>query len=493
MKISISKEADQIYLVISDLPADEQGYSLKMAESCPVDSLLPCSLSCFNGENRLLYRITGLTSLADRFSSTMLRAGQVKDILYTLRDTCARLPDYLLDPEDLLLDAEDIFLCPGSSRIFFCYVPDLQEQMPATRKLLAEFLLKHTDHKDPPASELVYSFYNKAADDSCVLSFMLPELLRDSRPQQPFSPGEVSPDRFPQGRGQDDLYGGDDFSVFCDSLTAAPGSSGSPQSSDGKPHPAVPRAVKRRRKHDRTVILLLIILAVSAGACAVFLFRLDAAQTGGVGFLSVSLIWLVRQQQYKKSGDLRNIWSDEEEEMEDDDTFYRSLLKEVYADGGTSLSQGSARSCSPDPSPGYAPVSAMSPAAGYTPRSAAGPPSGRTDTAFSAWNRPENFSGDAPCLVSLEPKKYNNIPLQKDVILIGKNARECDICLKSDTVSRVHAKIEKIADDYFLTDLFSTNGTTLNGRILEPNHAQPVPDGSEVTFAEYRYRMQCRK
>ncbi|HCE73777.1 MAG TPA: hypothetical protein DEP67_04780, partial [Lachnospiraceae bacterium] len=76
--------------------------------------------------------------------------------------------------------------------------------------------------------------------------------------------------------------------------------------------------------------------------------KMDAAQIGGIGFLTASVIWLVRQQQVKKRSELQNIWSDEEQEMEDDDTFYRSLLREVYADPHTSA-DAAQRSSTPFP------------------------------------------------------------------------------------------------------------------------------------------------
>ena len=92
------------------------------------------------------------------------------------------------------------------------------------------------------------------------------------------------------------------------------------------------------------------------------------------------------------------------------------------------------------------------------------------------------------CLLSLSPEQYNDIPLRRRLLIIGKSPRECDICLKSDTVSRIHARIEHVSDTYYLTDLFSTNGTFLDGRRLEPNHASPIPPGAEIRIAGYRYR-----
>jgi signal transduction histidine kinase len=52
------------------------------------------------------------------------------------------------------------------------------------------------------------------------------------------------------------------------------------------------------------------------------------------------------------------------------------------------------------------------------------------------------------------------------MVLLGRDP-VCDILLRSPTVSRRHARIDRRAGDYYLHDLASTSGTVLNGRILE--------------------------
>jgi pSer/pThr/pTyr-binding forkhead associated (FHA) protein len=56
-------------------------------------------------------------------------------------------------------------------------------------------------------------------------------------------------------------------------------------------------------------------------------------------------------------------------------------------------------------------------------------------------------------------------------IVIGRD-RSCDIVLENSMVSKRHALIQKIKDDYFITDLGSTNGTFIN--------KDPVPEGKYI-------------
>ena len=55
------------------------------------------------------------------------------------------------------------------------------------------------------------------------------------------------------------------------------------------------------------------------------------------------------------------------------------------------------------------------------------------------------------------------------------------------TVSRIHAKIKKKEDAYYLTDMNSRNGTAVNGRLLLPDEEYQLEPEDEVDFAQARY------
>ncbi len=54
-----------------------------------------------------------------------------------------------------------------------------------------------------------------------------------------------------------------------------------------------------------------------------------------------------------------------------------------------------------------------------------------------------------------------------DRIVIGR-AKECQIVVSDNLVSRHHAAVQKIRDDYYITDLDSTNGVLVNGDPIKP-------------------------
>lgn len=69
---------------------------------------------------------------------------------------------------------------------------------------------------------------------------------------------------------------------------------------------------------------------------------------------------------------------------------------------------------------------------------------------------------------------------------IGRS-EECDIALADDeSVSRVHARLEKDGDEWLLVDLGSTNGTFVNGKRVKEVQLQA---GDSVEIGDTRLRF----
>lgn len=71
--------------------------------------------------------------------------------------------------------------------------------------------------------------------------------------------------------------------------------------------------------------------------------------------------------------------------------------------------------------------------------------------------------------------------------VIGRDMSKCDLWIDSPSISRQHAKISRHAGSYFLEDLGSTNGTTLDGLKLTKNREYLLPEKCRVGFAHEVY------
>ncbi len=84
------------------------------------------------------------------------------------------------------------------------------------------------------------------------------------------------------------------------------------------------------------------------------------------------------------------------------------------------------------------------------------------------------------------------LDLELDVFpyIIGKGENGIDGRLESPTISRIHSQLDYINENYFITDLNSTNGTFLNGERLSPNRKTRISVGDRIQFAGEKYLFQ---
>ena len=71
--------------------------------------------------------------------------------------------------------------------------------------------------------------------------------------------------------------------------------------------------------------------------------------------------------------------------------------------------------------------------------------------------------------------------LESDQVTLGRSSTS-DIVLDNDNVSRAHARLTRIDDEYTIEDLESRNGILLNGLAV---HAAVLRDGDEVHVGDF--------
>ncbi|MGN0273387.1 MAG: DUF6382 domain-containing protein [Chordicoccus sp.] len=79
------------------------------------------------------------------------------------------------------------------------------------------------------------------------------------------------------------------------------------------------------------------------------------------------------------------------------------------------------------------------------------------------------------------------IRLEGKEVLVGKHARAVDVVLPSGTVSRIHARLFMSGGEYYLSDLGSKNGTSVDGHTAVGNEEIRLTDGAGVKFADLEY------
>ena len=75
-----------------------------------------------------------------------------------------------------------------------------------------------------------------------------------------------------------------------------------------------------------------------------------------------------------------------------------------------------------------------------------------------------------------------------DRVAIGR-ARNNDILIRHNSVSKLHAFVLKKGDDYFITDASSRNGVLINGNPITPEEETRLESGDELAFGDIQGRF----
>jgi putative ABC transport system ATP-binding protein len=97
-------------------------------------------------------------------------------------------------------------------------------------------------------------------------------------------------------------------------------------------------------------------------------------------------------------------------------------------------------------------------------------------------------AGPRASLLTLTPEGASEETELGEVYTIGR-ARDNDLCLEEDIVSRHHARIEREADGYVLVDLGTSNGTLVNGERLTDARLLRANDRITVGSQEFEFRV----
>lgn len=122
-------------------------------------SLLPIELQCRQGSVNISYEISGMYSLQQMTERRELQEKDLKPLFQAVLTCYEEISEYLLPPEGILLRPEWLFYQSEKEEFHFCYYPESTGEFREQLLLLAEFCMKHTDHRDSGAVLFIYRLY----------------------------------------------------------------------------------------------------------------------------------------------------------------------------------------------------------------------------------------------------------------------------------------------------------------------------------------------
>ena len=448
MHAEYKRDVSHNYLILhGDQLVDTSSYQVRMLTGNAVPSILKCRIQGLDGKFLFYYDITSRQSLASFYEQKKLKAADLKVIFGGFVKIMEEMAEFLLNADQLLLSPEYMYLDIEKQKLYFCCLPGEPKPIQEQFREMTEYFLPKLDHEDSTAVMMGYGIYRKALEAGIQLE-MIKELIYQKDPEEiPKEKKEESEEKILQQESPEKM----EFDHKTE-ITEIP---------EEKPS-------KVKKNIDSrflwlgscglgTVVLLAVLVACYLGylpEIPIEIVLAAAILLLGTGALGA---WIIEKKNKKRNETtewrqkVRREFSAKQEKTDDLDLEYSPKIQ-----------QGEKRK----------PIFREE--------------SEKTDYGETVVLSAGQLKGPSS-LVSKEPGEFATIFLEQELTVIGKMENAADAVIPLATVSRVHARIRKIEEEYFLADLNSRNGTSVNGRILKGNEEYQLQDEDEVDFAEARY------
>lgn len=428
MRIAYRREMKHNYLIIEPENREYDSYEMYMLAANKIEGLLKFHVKQLDGQKSYYYEITSKQPLNRILEHSSMGGRELKSLIGGIAQTLGRLECFLLSENQILMDPEYIYVDPERFTVFLCMAPGVQGDFPAGVTRLLQYLLGKIDHQDKECVVMAYGLYQESLKENYGMKDLLEIIGKSEETQQKSEDEEEQQEEINQG------YTG----IFEPEAERKTEKAFSPEPQDSR--------VEAKAGSIAALILLFAgVLVCGLGGLWLLLGNYGIAVywygplAAAIVSVSLKLLWRSKEEGREKAAppeENRMAWQvtfEEEEEQppeperkEDKDALKTVLLTNTSEDSDIHYLRGAGQ-----------------------------------DT---------------------EDIKVSYVPF-----LIGKQEGLVDYVLDRQTVSRIHVRIDCEEGQYRLTDLNSTNGTSVNGRHLETNETVMLKEGDEVLIANFAY------
>lgn len=458
MRAEYKRDMNHNYLILhgEEVP-DTDSYQVRMLVGNGMPSLLKCRLQGIDGNFLIYYDITSKQSVASMYETKKMGLEDLRLIFGGFVQAMEEMAEYLMDPGQLLVQPEYMYLDVEKKKLYFCCMPGKAGDVRQDLRVLTEYILPKIDHEDGDAVILGYGVYRRALEDTFHLEYVKEEIYkgRDSREKRiPESCKEKEIDKEKgQFREQYENQSGD-----------SPWEMETSNPFENRDREDEKKSPVSLRKKILFSLLGAFVLIITAGAAVLgFLPGLQAGVilSGCAVFLGTGMLVYRFRKKHKGSVEKKR---------------GRQEIREIQREPIWKTEQEKESGWQPQMSA----EEEMS-----VPQTLEEEPKAK-DFGETVVLSAGVVQGPAT-LVSREPGELATIYLQEDMTVIGKMETAVDAVIDLPTVSRIHAKIRRRDQEYYLSDLNSRNGTAVNGRLLKEGEDYQLQNEDEVDFAQARY------
>ena len=482
MYAEYKRDVSHNYLILrEEEKVNTASYQVRMLTGNVIPSILKCRLQGLDGNLLFYYDITSRQSLASFYEQRKFHRKDLHMLFGGFIRVMEEMAEFLMNTDQLLLCPEYIFLDIEKREVKFCCLPDYHHPIQEQFRELTEYLLPRLDHEDSQAVSMGYGVYRKAMETGFQLEH-IKEAIYQNREVIGKNDNKDSAQKQGQKPPENNLDGADNFGEKIQEkadvshlLETDVENKTSKRKKDKKKE----ESDFQKSSNEWTGALLCVFTA----AVLIILLILrylgylpgipaEAIFGGAIILLALAalLSWTAEKKKQKKQ--MSAEWR-KKVKRELDDTYESSSEKRRKERNSEDLYEAdSVQEKMPEWGDGK-----------YKMPEQTGETENYGETVVLSAGQTEGPAS----LVSREPGELATIYLDRDLMVIGKMENAADAVISLPTVSRIHAKIRKADDEYYLSDLNSRNGTSVNGRLLKTGEEYQLQDEDQVEFAQARY------
>lgn len=454
MRAEYKRDMNHNYLILyGEDEINTDSYQVRMLVGNVIPSLLKCRIQGMDGRFLVYFDITSKQALSVLYEEKKMGVEDLRLIFGGFVKAMEDAAEYLMNPGQFIISPEYIYTDIEKQEIYFCMMPGYEKDIKEQFQFLTEYILPKIDHQDQDAVILGYGVYKRAMEDSFHLEHIKEELYKTqgqqgtttNKPEQMETESEQRQESEDFNPEEEGFWENEEINQeFV---------------RDGEKS-------KRLSLPQKTGVIVLAAILLCGIAAITLMGYLPYLETGTILGIIIVLVACVMLFVYvskikKKPGALRQGREEERDKP-------KGITGKVPTDQ-TDQSQNTIKSVVKSTNKPVVKSSQLHADYGETVVLSAGAVSGPAS------------------LVSKEPGELATIYINEDLTVIGKLETACDAVISLPTVSRIHAKIRKKEDAYYLTDMNSRNGTAVNGRLLLPDEEYQLEPEDEVDFAQARY------
>lgn len=427
MKISYKREMNHNYMIV-ECEGDRSGYAEKMMAGNRIEGLLKFRVKLVDNEKFYYYEITSRQPLSRLLSSHSLRTPEISRLILGISQVLEKIDAFLLNEEQILLDPEYIYMDPETDELGLCLIPGYHGDFPSSLTKLLQYLLGKVDHQDKESVVLAYGLFQESQKENYGMKDLL-KLLFPVNCRNDTAPQQE--ERVPEQKREEDKK--EEVRPLSLNKDAA--------------------APKQKKKVWYQLLFLpLRIFGLYAwgGWDELYNKWIWVAAIEIVIAVFTALMWNKKTEPEQKEKVLfqkmppSESWHMDFEEEAREESCDESLQKAVFSTGYKE----------------------------------------ENTVLLAETEKKDGFHK----LISLQPES-SDILIEYYPFIIGKQEGIVDYVLPKDTVSRLHVRLDEQEGRYMLTDLNSTNGTVVNGVLLDNNACVELSSGDEVYIADAAYRF----